>query len=132
VARIHGKSGRLYAAIASGGNAEPIAYLNSWSIDFSTDKADVTAFGDTNKVYVSGLPDSSGSFGGFYDDATAQLYTAAQDGVARKFYLYPSNATTGQYWYGTALFDFSVTSGVADAVAISGNWNAAGAITKVG
>ena len=132
MARIHGKSGRLYAAIASGGSAEPIAYLNSWTIDFSTDKADVTSFGDTNKVYVSGLPDSSGSFGGFYDDATAQLYTAAQDGVARKFYLYPSNAMTGQYWYGTALFDFSVSSGVGDAVSVSGNWNAAGAITKVG
>jgi hypothetical protein len=132
VARIHGKSGRLYAAIASGGSAEPIAFLNKWTIDFSTDKADVTAFGDTNKVYVSGLPDASGSFGGWYDDATAQLYTASQDGVSRKFYLYPSNATTGQYWYGTALFDFSVSSGVGDAVAVSGNWNAAAAITKIG
>lgn len=132
MARIHGKSGRLYAAIASGGSAEPIAFLNAWSIDFSTDKADVTSFGDTNKVYVSGLPDAQGSFGGFYDNATAQLYTASQDGVSRKFYLYPDNATTGQYWYGTALFDFSVSSGVGDAVTVSGNWNAAGAITKIG
>ncbi|MDQ3106415.1 MAG: hypothetical protein M3Q68_01230 [Actinomycetota bacterium] len=132
MARIHGKSGRLYAAIASGGAAEPIAFLNAWTIDFSTDKADVTAFGDTNKVYSSGLPDSQGTFGGFYDTATAQLYTASQDGVARKFYLYPDNATTGQYWYGTALFDFSVSGGVGDAVGVSGAWNAAGAITKIG
>lgn len=132
MARIHGKSGRLYAAIASGGSAEPIAFLNAWSIDFSTDKAEVTSFGDTNKVYVSGLPDASGNFGGYYDNATAQLYTASQDGVSRKFYLYPDNATTGQYWYGTALFDFSVSGGVGDAVSISGNWAAASGVTKIG
>ena len=132
MARIHGRSGRLYAGIASGGTAEPITYLNKWSMDFSTDDVDVTSFGDTNKVYVSGLPDFSGSFGGFYDTATAQLYTAATDGVARKFYLYPDSSSTAQYWYGTATFDFSVTSGVGEAVAISGNFKAASAITKIG
>jgi len=132
VARIHGKSGRLYAAIASGGSAEPIAFLSTWTLDFSTDKADVTAMGDTNKVKVSGLPDATGKFGGWYDTATAQLYTASQDGVARKFYLYPDNATTGQYWYGTALFDFSISGGVSEGVAISGSIDAASAVTKIG
>ena len=132
MARLHGSRGRLYAAIASGGSAEPIAFLSSWEISFETDRQDVTAFGDTNRVYVAGLPDASGTFSGFYDNATAQMYTAAQDGVERKFYLYPTTAATGQYWYGTALFDFSVSSGVGDAVTVSGNWNAASAVTKVG
>jgi hypothetical protein len=132
MARIHGRSGRLYAGITSAGTAESIAFLNQWSIDFSVDFVDVTAFGDTNKTYVSGLPDAQGSFGGFYDTATAQLYTAATDGVARKFYLYPDNGTTGQYWFGTGLFDFSVSSGVDAAATISGNWRAASAIAKVG
>jgi hypothetical protein len=94
MARIHGRSGRLYAGIASSGTAEPIAFLNSWSVDFSSDDVEVTSFGDTSKVYVSGLPDVAGTFAGFYDDATAQMYTAAVDGVARKFYLYPSTAGT--------------------------------------
>jgi hypothetical protein len=129
MARIHGRKGRLYAAIASGGSAEPIAFLNAWSINFETDKADVTAFGDGNKVYTSGLPDAAGTFAGFFDDSTEQLYTAAQDGVARKFYLYP-NTDTAQYWYGTALFDFSVSAGVGDAVTVSGSWAAASAISK--
>jgi hypothetical protein len=132
VARIHGRSGRLYVGIASGGTAEPVAFLNKWSIEFDTDDADVTAFGDTNKVYVAGLPDASGSFGGWYDTATAQLYTASQDGVARKAYLYPDNSNTGQYWYGTALFSFSVSSGVGEAVSISGDFKAASAIAKIG
>jgi hypothetical protein len=129
---IHGRNGALYAGITSAGTAEPIAYLNEWSVDFSSDKAETTSFGDTTKVYVAGLPDFSGSYSGFYDTATAQLYTAATDGVARKFYLYPTRATTTTYWFGTAFFDFSITTGVGDAVKISGSFSAASASAKVG
>jgi len=132
VARLAGKSGRLYVNLTSGGTAEPITFLKSWSISFSVDNIEVTAMGDSNKTYVAGLPDASGSFAGWYDDATAQTYTAAQDGVARKFYLYPTNAATTQYWFGTALFDFSVNSGVGDAIDVSGDWNAASIVSKVG
>lgn len=132
MARIHGRSGRLYANITSGGTAEPIAFLRDWSINFSVDNVDVTAFGDTNKVYVAGLPDVAGSYSGWYDDATAQMYTAASDGVARKFYLYPDNSSTGKYWFGTALFDFNVSSAVDGAVSVSGDFNAASAVSKVG
>jgi hypothetical protein len=105
--------------------------LNSWSFDASTDDVDVTAFGDTNKTYVSGLPDFKGSFAGFYDNATAQLYTAAIDGVARKTYLYPSTSDA-IYWFGTASFDVSIETGVSDAVKISGSFVATSAFTKVG
>lgn len=111
--------------------AEPVAFLNKWSIKFSTDKVEVTSFQDGNKIYVSGLPDASGDVAGFYDNATTQLYTAATDGVARRFYLYPDNTLT-QYWFGTAIVDFSVDGGVGDAVTISGSWAAGSAVTKVG
>ncbi len=131
MSRIHGRNGRLYCGIASGGTAEPIAFLNKWSIDFAVDDVDVTSFGDTNKVYVAGLPAAEGSFGGFYDDATSQLYTAAADGIARKFYLYP-NISTAQYFFGTGIFDFSIEAGVDQAVNISGNYKAATAVAKVG
>lgn len=131
MARVHGRRGRLYVGITSDTSAaEPIAFLNSWSIDFSTDRVDVTALGDSNKVYVSGLSDASGSFGGFYDTDTAQLYTASQDGLARKFYLYP-DTSDGDYWHGTAFFDFSVAGGVSDAVTASGSWSAASTVAKV-
>jgi hypothetical protein len=122
----------VYLALASGGTAEPVADLTSWSINFSTDKVDVTCFGDGNKVYVAGLPDASGDFAGFYDDATVQTYTAAVDGVARKFYLYPNTLTSGQYWWGTVLPDFSGSGAVSGAVEIKASWNAASAIAKVG
>ncbi len=132
MARIHGRSGRLYVNLTSAGTAEPVAFLRDWSIGFATDNAEVTAFGDSNKVYVAGLPDTTGSFSGFYDDATVQTYTAAVDGVARKFYLYPDTGSTGKYWFGTALFDFNVTGAVDGAVSVSGDWNAASAVVKIG
>jgi hypothetical protein len=112
-------------------DAEPVAFLSSWSISFEVDKAEVTAFGDSNKVYVSGLPDASGEFGGFYDDATVQTYTAAVDGLPRKLYLYPSTSNNAKYFFGTVLPDFSVEAAVDGPVEISSSWNAASQITKV-
>lgn len=132
MARKHGRNGRLLAAVASGGTAEPIAFLKTFSISFATDNVDVTAFGDTNKVSVAGLPDSSGSYAGFYDTDTAQLFTAATDGVARKFYLYPDYSDATEYYFGTAIFDFSVSQDVAGAIEISGDWQAASSVSKVG
>jgi hypothetical protein len=132
MARIAGRSGRLYANITSAGTAEPIAFLTNWSLASTTNKLKVTAFGDTNEVYVSGLPDAQGAFTGWYDNATAQLYTAATDGVARKMYLYPDNSLTTQYFWGTAIFDFSIDIGVNDAATISGSFAAATTILKQG
>ena len=92
----------------------------------------MTAFGDTGNTYVAGLPDTSGDYAGFYDDASNQFYTAAVDGVARKFYLYPSTTTNTQYWFGSAIFDFNVNAAVDGAVQVTGNWRASTAIAKVG
>ena len=132
MSRIHGRNGRVYMNLTSGGTAEPVAFLSSWSIKFSTDKADVTAFGDANKVYVAGLPDASGDFSGFYDDATVQTYTSASDGIARKMYLYPSTNTNTQYWFGNVLPDFEADGSVSGAVAVKSSWNASSAIIKQG
>lgn len=132
MSRKAGRNARIYVGIASGGTAEPIAFQTNWTLDASTDDIDVTAFGDTNKTYVSGLPDASGSFSGFFDDETNQLYTASQDGVARKFYLYTDASVTTKYFFGTGLFDFSVDVGVNDAVKVSGNWKAASPVIRVG
>jgi hypothetical protein len=132
VARLHGRRGRVYLALASGGTAEPLAFLNSWSISFATEKIEVTTFGDDNRVYVAGIPDASGDFAGFYDDSTVQTYTAATDGIARKFYLYPSTLNNAQYWFGTILPDMSINGAVSGAVAVSASWNANTNVQKVG
>lgn len=131
MSRLHGRRGRVYVAIASGAEASPLPFIASWSVNFVTDKAEVTALEDDNKVYVAGLPDASGEFSGFYDDSTAQTYTAATDGVARKFYLYPNKAVNTQYFFGTILPDFSVNAAVDGPTAISASWNAASTVAKV-
>ena len=131
MARGHGRFGRVYMNLTSGGTAEPVAFIRSWSFSAASDKVDVTALLDSNKIYVAGLPDASGEFAFWYDDATVQSYTAAADGIARKFYLYPT-ASNVQYFWGTVLPDFSVSAAVDGAIEGTASWNAAGTITKVG
>lgn len=133
MARIHGRKGRVYLGVAdSSAVATPLPFIANWTLNFATDREEVTAMEDDNKVYVSGLPDASGSFEGFYDDASAQTYTAAVDGLPRKFYLYPDRTNSAVYFFGTILADMQVNGGVGGAVQISADWNAASTITKVG
>lgn len=132
MARIAGRNGRVYFDVAGGGSAAPLPFVAKWSLNAATAKEKVTAMGDTNEVYVAGLPDASGTFSGFYDDATAQTYTAAADGIARKFYLYPSLSSATTYWFGTIFADASYDADVAGVVTMSANWNAATTIAKVG
>jgi hypothetical protein len=122
LARRHGRNGQIYIALTSNGTATPLNFQAKWSINFSTDK-----------VYVAGLPDASGDFSGFYDDATVQSYTAATDGVARPFYLYPDRVNTpGQYFFGTIFPDFKLDGDVGGALKVSASWVAASTIAKVG
>lgn len=117
--------------IASGAAASALPFQASWSINMNTDKQDVTAFGDSNKVYVAGLPDASGDFSGFWDDATSQTYIAAVDGLARNFYLYPNiSADPNAYFFGQILPDFSLDGAVGGPVNFKCSWNAASKIQR--
>lgn len=131
MSRRHGRDGRLYVALTSGGEAEPIAFLNQWSFDRATDRVDVTAFDDDNKTYVAGHPDAQGTFSGFWNTSGDDLYEAASDGVERKFYLYPSRRLDQTYHFsGSALFDISYAGGATDAVTVSGSFAATSNIVR--
>lgn len=133
MARIAGRNGVIYMGIAStSAEASLVAYQASWSFNAATDKIEVTAFGDRGKTYVGGMSDQSGQFSGFYDDASAQTYTAAVDGQSRKMYIYPSSLTPTQYFHGRVIVDQSIESTVAGAATVSASWNAASDIFKVG
>lgn len=132
MARLAGRNGRVLLALTSGGVAQSVAFQASWSLNFVTNKIDVTAFGDTTKVYVAGLSDAQGQFAGFYDDATVQTYTAATDGVARAFYLYPNFNNTAQYFWGTVFPDMTIDSTVDGAITVSASFSAATPLAKVG
>ena len=118
--------------LGSAGALAQVAFLNTWSINFTVATAEVTAFGDSNKVYTAGLPDCAGGFDGFYDDSTVQTYTAASDGIARTMALYPSLLKATQYFYGSILPDFSASGDVGQAVTVNCKWSAAGPVVKFG
>lgn len=133
MARHAGRNGRIYLGVAnSAALASPLPFQASWSINQATDKEEVTAFGDTNKVYVAGLPDSNGDFGGFLDDATSQTFIAAIDGQPRNFYLYPDTTLfpNNWYWFGTVIADASSDGSVGGPVNFKSTWSAASAVLR--
>ena len=132
---ISGRKGRVYIDASAAGTAaaSPVANLNTWGLDSTTDKTEVTSFGDGSKTYVVGLPDGSISFGGYWDTAAGSQYGITQSIQAgRKFYLYPDSTNASQYFFGTAHFDLSITQTVSGAVEISGTGSAASSISSVG
>jgi hypothetical protein len=131
VSRHHGRNAQVYVGLTTGTAAVPCAFQASWTLNKTVDKQDVTAFGDQNKVYVAGLPDASGDFSGFADDATAQTYVAATDGLSRNMYLYPDiQNNVNWYFFGQVLPDWSVDGSVDGPVNFKSSWNAASKITQ--
>lgn len=127
MARYHGKGGTVYLGSATGSAAGPVAGLSKWSIDATTEKVDVSAFGDGNKVYVQGLTDLKGQLSGFWDDAGSDtLYQAASSTGGVNVYLYPSiTLKPTKYWYGVAWVDYQVSVAINAAVETSVNFVAA-------
>jgi hypothetical protein len=123
-----GRSGAVYIAIESAtGVATTTIKLNAWTVNRTTDKFEVTAFGDSNKTYVQGLPDVQGTISGSWDDSETKVFAGASSSTGVKLYLYPdiTNSPT-KYAYGTAWLDASIETPVSGAVTISGNFAAAG------
>lgn len=115
----------IYMSTSAAGTATTVLSLNEWSLNQSTDKIEVTAFGDSNKTYVQGLKDLQGTFSGFWNDLETKPFTGADSSDGVKLYLYPSSSKTNSYFYGTAWLDASITVGVNEAVQISGSFAAA-------
>lgn len=126
MAERHGKNGRVMIGTTTLKQAK-------WTLNRTTDKVDVSGFGDTNKLYVIGKQDLTGTISGFWDDANDKLFDTADAGAAVNMYLYPdvTNAPT-QYWWGSALLDASIDTDSNGAVTVSGNFVAAGAWTRAG
>lgn len=126
MARYHGQRGVVYMSTTGAGAATTQASLSAWTLDLSTDKAEVTAFGDANKTYVQGLKDIKGTLTGFLDDTALSLFTGADSADGIRMYLYPASTAPTVYWYGPAWLDASVNTPVSGPVTISGNFVANG------
>lgn len=126
MARYHGSKGVVYISTTGTGTAVAAVSLSKWSLDRATDKVEVTAFGDTNKQYVQGLPDVKGSLSGFFDSADDALFDGAESSDGVKMYLYPASTAPTIYHYGPAWLDASIDVDSGGAVSVSGSFVAAG------
>ena len=124
MARFHGKKGQIKIGAAV------VASLSSWTYDAATDKSDVTAFGDTNKQYVTGLPDVKGTLSGWFDDAEPALFVAAEGGVPVALELMPVTTIPTKKWAGSAYLDASIDCPANGPITVSGDWVAAGPWTR--
>lgn len=127
--KLHGKNGAIYLA-AAGGAKVKILNKTEWALNLNRDFVDATTFGNTNKVYLVGLKDISGTYAGLLDLSGDSLVNASDSGEMY-IYLYADdtvNNTTGApilVAYGLGFLDASLTGSSTDAIKCTGNFRAA-------
>jgi hypothetical protein len=131
MSRAHGKNARVFVSQSSATAASPISNLSKYALNRATDVVETTAFGDTNKTYVQGLPDLKGSISGFWDSASDPLYSAGNSPTGVNMYLYPDFVNTPTaYDYGPAWLNTSLDVAVNGPITISGDFVANGSWGK--
>lgn len=132
------KSGRFgLVKYASAGTISPggfatLASINSWTLSLKTDYEDVSCFQDTNKVYVPGLRDISGTFGGFFNLSDLTIIHATDDASPGQLQLFHNTQDlTGSplaapYFEGLAYLDADINCSVNGAPKVTSTFKAAG------
>lgn len=130
--RFHGRNARLFVDLTGSAAATIVPFIADAKIDTATARTDATAWGDTNMIELAGLPDFKGTYSGFADRESAQLYTAAVDGVPRFSIFYPDYVNKpSSYIYGLCFFDQSLELSVKDSAKITGAFSAGGSMTRI-
>jgi len=105
MAQISGKNGQVYIGAAT----SSIAYLDNWSINFTTDKDEITAFGgDWHTFLLTGITGATGTMSGKSDPTASgqsqirTLYLSGGSVVAVSLWL---QETTGQVFTCSVIVD---------------------------
>jgi len=124
--KLHGKNGAIYVN-GPKGTGTKVATKSQWDLNLARDYVEVTTFGDTNKTYVAGLKDITGTFNGVLDvSGDLMVNNTSIDDVP--LYLYADDgASAVLVASGLALIDSSITVSNADAARVSGNFRASAA-----
>ena len=127
MARRHGSTGSIKMDPTGGATTVAIASINNWTLDLERDKEDVTCFGDTNKVYVLGLPNVEGDIGGVWDELSSPDFLRIAMGVVPVMLeLIPSTVTPTHMFKGLAYLSAGLECPADGAVTITGSFVAAG------
>ena len=128
MARIHGKKGDVMLDPTGGATPVTLASCDSWSLDLTKDRVDVTCFQDTNKQTVVGLPSYSGSLSGAWDSATTpeELFAVVFGDVAAMIHLIPTTLEPTFLFKGLGNLDATIDCPAKGAVTWSGKFDAAG------
>lgn len=127
--RLHGKNGQIQMDAAGGSALVVLGDLDAWSLDMATDRVEVTAFGDTNKRRVSGLPDYSGTLGGSWNavaSSSPAYFAAVIAGTPVTLRLVPNTLDPTVYFQGLANIDGGIAVTARGAITTKGKWDAAG------
>lgn len=124
--KLHGKNGAIYINGPKGSGTK-VATKSEWTLALNRDYVDATTFGDTNKSYLVGLKDVSGTYAGMLD-ASGDLLVNATDSDIVQLYLYADDRSSFEKLIanGPGLLDASITASNTDAVRVTGNFRAAG------
>jgi hypothetical protein len=123
------KSGRYGQVMYDPLGVTPIEVisLNKWKASFKTGKIDVTCFGDTNKVYVPGMKDVSGTLSGFWNSIGSDVIFDGADAETPGMLKLVPNSTEGTFfWSGLAYLDAEIDTAVDGAPAVAAEFMAAG------
>jgi len=126
--KLHGKNGAIYVDGPKGSGTK-VASKSEWTLSLARDYVDATVFGETNKTYLTGLKDISGTYAGLFDNSGDILVNATSSDIVQ-LYLYSDDGTSPVLvGNGPALFDASISASNTDAVRVTGNFRAAGSWT---
>jgi hypothetical protein len=123
-----GKNGLVYMSVDGISAPVLVGGCRAFTLDMTTDKIDVTEFGQTNKTAVLGFPAARGTIDGFWAADDTTIRTAAQSLNGTNLALYPTSAIMTRYFGGPAWVDYSMRTDVNQAVTMTGNWEARGSM----
>ena len=123
--RKHGSRGQMKMDPAGTIPGTPVLVgdISAWTADFTRDTVDVTAFGDSTKQWVLGLPNSQGTFEGWWNsDSFPDLWDVITGTTPVTLNLVPSTDEPTFFLEGLAYLDGSINCPSSGAVSISGKW----------
>ena len=125
-----GRDGLVKWDPTGGATGVALVSIKSWTLSLATEKINVTCFQDTNRVYIPGMRDISGTLTGFWNSDDMSLVEATALTAPGMLQLIPHSndpsALTPHEFSGLAYMDAEIDTDVEGAPALSGTFMAAG------